>query len=151
MRRKDREKDSSFAYEVLRDSEYATLATTNADGTPYCIPISTVLIDNAVYFHCATEGQKLTNIDANNSICISCVRHTKLVPDDFTTEYESTVAIGKCYIVSDDEEKIMALRCLCEKYAMSNMEHFEESVAGSLNKTCVCKIEIESITGKSNI
>ncbi|MDF2839216.1 MAG: putative nitroimidazole resistance protein, partial [Evtepia sp.] len=56
MRRKDREKDSQFALEVLKNCEYATLATVNPDGTPYCIPISPAMMDGALYFHCALEG-----------------------------------------------------------------------------------------------
>jgi hypothetical protein len=54
-------------------------------------------------------------------------------------------------VVSDYDEKLMALRRLCEKYAISNMENFEAEVAGSLNKVCVCKVNIESISGKSNM
>ena len=122
MRRKDREKDAIFAMEVMRDCEYATLATANTDGTPYCIPISPVILNNVIYFHCAMEGKKLTNINANDSVCISAVRHTKLLPELFSTEYESAVATGKCKVVSDDEEKIMALKLLCDKYAKDFME-----------------------------
>ncbi|MCL2426557.1 MAG: pyridoxamine 5'-phosphate oxidase family protein [Oscillospiraceae bacterium] len=151
MRRKDRERDASFAFEVLRDCEYAMLATVNLDGTPYCIPISPVLVDNTVYFHCATEGQKLTNINKNNGICISCVRHTRLIPEKFSTEYESAVISGKCAVISDEEEKIMVLRKLCEKYAKSNMKNFDNEMTSTLHMTCVCRIEIEQITGKASM
>jgi nitroimidazol reductase NimA-like FMN-containing flavoprotein (pyridoxamine 5'-phosphate oxidase superfamily) len=159
MRRKDREKDAAYALELLRDCEYATLATINTDGTPYCIPISPVLIGNSVYFHCATEGKKLDNISKNNAVCISCARNVNPIPENFTTEYESAVAFGKCEIVSDESdeakaEKIMALRAICEKYAKSNMDNFDsfnEKIAASLHRTCVCKILIEHITGKANI
>ena len=153
MIRKDREKDTAFALEVIRDCEYATLATVNTDGTPYCIPISPVLIDSAIYFHCAQEGQKLDNIRQNNTVCVTCVRRVKLIPEKFTAKYESAVVFGKCEIVSDanGREKIMALRVICEKYAKSNMNNFEAKTAGSLSKTCVCKITIEQITGKANI
>ncbi len=151
MRRKDREMDNIFALEVLRDCEYATLATVNEDNTPYCIPISLVLIDNCIYFHCASEGKKLDNIKLNQNVCISCVRHTKLIPEKFTTEFESSVAIGKCEIVNDDTEKILALKLICEKYASSNMAEFDNAIKRSLSKTTVCKIIIECITGKAKI
>jgi nitroimidazol reductase NimA-like FMN-containing flavoprotein (pyridoxamine 5'-phosphate oxidase superfamily) len=150
VRRNDREKDAAFALEVLRDCEYATLATVNLDGTPYCIPISPALIGNAVYFHCAAEGQKLTNINQNNTVCISCVRRIKLIPEKFTTEYESSVAAGKCRIISDKSEKIAALRAICEKYAKTNMKHFDEQITEFLDITCICRIDIEQITGKAN-
>jgi len=151
MRRTDREKDRFFALEVLRDCPYATLATTNPDGTPYCVPISPVLLGNTVYFHCATEGQKLTNIVQNPSVCVSCVGHTKLRPEKFTTEYESALLTGDCQIVSDETEKAMALRVIAEKYAKSNLEHVETKIAESLHRTCVCKIEVKQVSGKGNI
>ena len=151
MRRKDRERDVIFALEVLRDCEYATLATINPDGTPYGIPISPVLKDNTIYFHCALEGKKLINIAANDAVCISGVRHTKLVPEKFTTEFESAVALGHCVMVQDDEEKIMALRLICEKYAAENLGEFENVIKRSLPRTGIGKIEITSITGKAKI
>ena len=150
MRRKDREMDAAFALEVLRDCEYATLATTNPDGTPYCIPLSPVTVGNAIYFHCANEGQKLENIKFSDSVCISGVRSTRLVPETFSTEYESAVATGSCSIVTDDEEKIIALMKICEKYAKSNMKHAEAEIAKALHRTCICRIDIRHITGKAN-
>jgi hypothetical protein len=151
MRRKDREKDVAFALDVLRDCDYATLATINTDGTPYCIPISPVLVDNTIYFHCAPEGQKLVNISKNNSVCISCVRHTMLVPEKFSLEYESAVATGTCAIVSDEEEKIMAIKKVGEKYAKSAIEHADTKIAKSLQDICVCKVDIIEITGKASV
>ena len=151
MRRKDRERDAAFAMEVLRDCDYATLATVNADGTPYCISISIVLIENIIYFHCAVEGQKLLNISKNNSVCISCVRYTRLVPEKFTLEYESAVVTGACSIVSDYDEKIKALTKIGEKYAKSEVAHVSEKIAKSLQKTCVCKVNIIKITGKASV
>ena len=151
MRRTDRERDAAFALEVLRDCEYATFATVNPDGTPYCIPVSPVVIDNSIYFHCATEGQKLDNIKKNSSVCLSGVHYTNLLPEKFTTEYESAVVFGKCEIVLDETEKIEALRAIGEKYAKSNMDYFDAQIAKYLNVTNICKIIIEKITSKANM
>ena len=149
MRRKDREQSAEFALGVLRDCEYAALATANHDGTPYCVPISPVLIDGAIYFHCALEGKKLDNILSNPSVCITAVRHTKLLPEKFTTEFESAVAKGICKTVDSDEEKISALRGICEKYAADNIKNADRMISASLTRTCVCKITITEITGKA--
>ena len=151
MRRKDREQDANFALEVLRDCEFATLATVNADGTPYCVPISPVLFNNELYFHCALEGKKLTNINGMNKVCVSAVRHTKLVPEKFTTEFESAVLTGICQEIIDDKEKIEALRVLCEKYAPSNMGKFDNAIERSLKRTGIYKVSTEQITGKAKI
>ena len=150
MRRKDKEKDATFALEVLRDCVYVTFATVNADGTPYCVPVSCVVIDGKIYFHCAEEGQKTDNVKQNNNVCITGVRYTNIVPEKYTIEYESAVATGECDIVSDEAEKITALRAICEKYAKSNMGNFDAGIAKSLHETCVCRVSIEKITGKAN-
>ena len=149
MRRQDRQKDNQFALAVLKKCEYATLATQNADGTPYCIPISPVVADGAVYFHCAMEGLKLDNILARPKVCLSCVGETRLIPEHFTTAYESAVVFGTARIISDDSQKIAALRAICEKYAPSSMHQFEKVVSQSLRHTCICQITIDEITGKA--
>jgi nitroimidazol reductase NimA-like FMN-containing flavoprotein (pyridoxamine 5'-phosphate oxidase superfamily) len=38
MRRKDREMDDDFAKQVIDKAAFATLATVNEDGSPYCAP-----------------------------------------------------------------------------------------------------------------
>lgn len=149
MRRKDREKDRSFALEVIKNCEYATLATINLDGTPYCIPISPVLVGEVIYFHCALKGKKLENINNKNQVCLSCVGRTRLVPEEFTTEYESAVVIGKAVMVDNEEEKIMALKMICQKYTTNSSEAIQKEIEKSLHRTAICKITIDQITGKS--
>ncbi len=151
MRRKDREMDENFGLEVLRDCEYGVLSTVNKDGTPYCIPVSPVVLGRVIYFHCAPEGKKLDNIALNNKVCIAGVKNTKLLPQEYSTQYESGVATGVCTTVTDESEKIEALRLICEKYAKSNMEAFEATVARSLKRTTVCKIILQEITGKAKL
>ncbi len=151
MRRKDRQIDEEAAKKLLCECEYATIATTDEDNSPYCIPISPVLLDDIIYFHCANEGKKLTNILNKPNICISCVKDVKLVPEKFTTQYQSAVAFGECFIVEQDTEKETALKSICEKYAYSNMGAFKDYLKRYINATTVCKIHIKKITGKSNI
>ena len=60
MRRKEKERDAAFAWQVLRCAPYAVIAMTAEDGTPYCVPVNQVADEagNAVYFHCAGAGRK---------------------------------------------------------------------------------------------
>lgn len=150
VRRKDREVDSEAAYELLKNAEYAVLATINKDNeSPYCIPFSPVVEGDYIYFHCALEGQKVDNISNNPNVCVTCIGGTNLVPEEFTTEYESAVVYGVAEVVEEDEEKIFALKKVCEKFAPSNMENFEKAINASLKRTKVYKIKIEKITGKA--
>lgn len=149
MRRKDRQKDEQFARDLLGRCEYAVLSTVNEDGTPYGVPVSPVLEGNTVYFHCALRGQKIDNMGKNSAVCLSCVGDTRLVPEEFSTEYQSAVAVGTAAMVEDREEKIHALRLICEKYAASNLEAFDSEVNRSLKRTGICKVTLTEITGKA--
>lgn len=148
MRRKSRERGEEFALAVLKHCPYATFATVNEDGSPYCVPVSPVYCEGAVYFHCAPEGHKLDNIRNHPQVCLCCAVGVVDVPEHFTTKYQSCVIFGRAELVEKEEEKIMALRKLCEKHAASNLGQFETEVNKSLPRTAVCKITIERITGK---
>jgi nitroimidazol reductase NimA-like FMN-containing flavoprotein (pyridoxamine 5'-phosphate oxidase superfamily) len=150
MRRADRERGAEFALEILEKSEYATLSTVSADGEPYGVPVHIVLLNGALYFHCALEGQKLENIAANPNVCVSTVGELRLVPENFTTRYESAVAFGKCALVTDAEEKRAALVAICEKFTPVGAEKIASVVERTLEKTGICRVTIERVTGKQN-
>ena len=40
----------------------------------------------------------------------------------------------------DDEEKIMALRLLCERFLPKYMDHFDDAIARSLSRTTIVRI-----------
>lgn len=148
MRRKDRETSREFAYSVADKCEYAVLSMTLTDGMPYCIPLTIVRDGEFIYFHCAMEGQKIDALRQNPNICMACVGDTHRMEDKFTTAYESAVLFGKAEEVTEDEEKICALRLLCERHTPTNMAAFDEAIQRSLFRTAVWRIRIQTITGK---
>lgn len=148
MRRKERQATTQQAFEWLKDCEYAVLCMTGADGRPYGVPISPVLTGSTVYFHCAPAGKKLECIEYEPNVCIVCAEGVVPIPEQFSTAYKSTIAFGTASAVEEETEKIEALQLLCEKYAASNMEHFDREIARSLHLTKIVKIEIEELTGK---
>ena len=50
--------------------------------------------------------------------------------------------------VTDDDEKITALRGICQRHTPSNMPDFDNAIERSLSRTGVWKVHIDSITGK---
>ena len=148
MRRKDRKLDEQVAVSLLEHCEYAVLSTIGEDGNPYGIPISPVLEGKNLYFHCALEGTKLQNIRNHPAVCITCVGETRLVPEKFTTEYQSAIAFGTASMVEDEEEKVRILYLLCQKYAASNLDAFDREVKISLHRTGICKIAITEWSAK---
>jgi nitroimidazol reductase NimA-like FMN-containing flavoprotein (pyridoxamine 5'-phosphate oxidase superfamily) len=137
-----------FAKAVIDKCRFAVLATVNSDGTPYCVPLSLVRDGEWLYFHCAREGHKIDNLRRQNRVCVSCVGDTDLPPDQFTAAYESATVFGTAEEVTEREERIRALRLICERYTPANMTAFDEEIRKALDATAVWKIHIDEISGK---
>lgn len=147
MRRKDRELSKEEAYELLNRCEYGVLSTMNPDGYPYGVPLDYVYEDNAIYFHCASEGHKLENIYSNLNVSFCVVNDVQLLPSDFSTKYKSVIVFGKAKEVKE-EEKRKGLVLLLEKYSKDYMMEGGKYIQAMWDKTKVIKIDIEHISAK---
>lgn len=160
MRRKDREMNKEFAYSIIDKADFGSLATINEDDTPYSVPISFVRKENIIYIHSAIKGTKINNINKNPEVSMSFVGAINIPfpdkgasvgkkPSDlFTTEFESAVIFGTASMVDNNNEKILALKLLGEKYTPDNMGFFNDALKDSIEITNVIRIEIRKITGK---
>lgn len=147
MRKSQRKRDAAWACEVFDKAPYVTVSMVRPDGTAYGLPLSVVRDgDDTFYFHCADEGEKIDCILANPVVSLSAVsRCTPKYEEDknnFTEYFHSAVGIGEASIVSTDEEKIHALRLLCERYLQKYMDHFDDAITRSLARTTVVKITL---------
>lgn len=146
MRRKDRERDREFALEVIDRCEYGVVAVQGEE--PYCLPLSLVRVGEELYFHCAMEGKKLDRMRSNPSVCICFVGDNHAAKDAFTTYYQSAMVMGTVSEVTEEAEKVSALRALCERMTPENMKNFDSAIAASLHRTGVWRIHIDQVTGK---
>ena len=147
MRRSDRKMDDLEALNLLSICEYGILSTVNDDNQPYGVPLSYSLKENLIYFHSATEGSKLDNIIYNNKVCFTVVGKTRVLPGEFSTEYESVVVFGQASII-EGEEKLLALMEIIKKYSPGFTMEGKEYMDRDAMKTKVVKIQIEGFTGK---
>lgn len=155
MRKANRRKGAQWALEVFDKAPYITVSMTRSDGTPYGLPLNVVRKDETTfYFHCAPEGEKIDCLKHHPIVSLSAVsRCTPRYEEDknnFTEYYNSAVAIGKAEFVTDNSEKTEALGLLCERFLPKYMEHFNEAIARSLDRTTVVRITLtEPPVGKS--
>lgn len=144
--------DQSRIEELLQISEYGFLSLgTTSNGYGYGIPISYAYEKdtNSLYFHCATEGQKLDIIKGNDKVSFCVVGNTYPIAEQFTTLYESVIAFGKADIHLTDEEKRKALRLLVNKYSPDHEILGENYIDKSWHRTFTFKITIEHLTAKA--
>lgn len=154
MRKASREMSAEWAQDVLDRAPYITVSMTDEDGAPYALPLSLARKDEMTfYFHCAMEGKKLNILRKNPRVCLSAVTRCKPVigPKDgsFTLEFRSAMAFGKAEMVEERDEKVEAMRLICERFLPQHMEAFEAAIARSLDHTAVVRIRLsEPPTGK---
>lgn len=148
MRRKDREQTRDFGLNLIDRCEYGVMAMVDGEGGPYAVPLNLVRDGDRLYFHCALSGKKTDALRKNPAVCVSFAGGVKPVPGKFTTLYQSATVFGRAAEVCGREEKIYALRLLCEKLAASNMENFDSAIERSLDRTAVWRVDIEDITAK---
>ena len=146
--------DEDWALEVFDKAPYVTVSMIRPDGIPYGLPLSVVRKDNRTfYFHCAAEGEKIDCIRNNPVVSLSavsrCTPRYEEEKQNFTEYYHSAIALGYAETVTDDNEKIEALRLICERFLPKFMDHFEAAIARSLSRTTVIRIILtEPAVGK---
>ena len=149
IRRKDRKLDDAAAMALLKRGEYGILSTSDKYNRPYGIPVNYVVMEDAIFFHCATEGQKLENITANRGVSFCVVGQTELIPEKFSTRYESVVVSGNAEIIDDGDLKKTALSELVAKYAPDNIAAGQAYIDKLMDKTAVVRVSIDHLAGKA--
>lgn len=148
MRRSDRQMSEASALSLLTKGEYGVLCFNEIEGFPYGVPISYAYKNGKIYMHSATEGKKLDAAKNSETASLVVVGQTKVLPEKFSTAFESVVAFGRVRLVTEGPEKHEALMALVEKYSPGFEMPGEKYALGSGHKTTVIVIDVSHVTGK---
>ncbi|CDI05868.1 pyridoxamine 5'-phosphate oxidase family protein [Candidatus Nitrosotenuis uzonensis] len=111
--------------EFLNKEHIGRIASMDRDGFPQIIPMNFVFVNDAIYMHSHTRGEKIENIKRDPKVGFEIDRELEFLPSYFSsptdasqadTLYISVVIKGYGTIVSKNDEKSMALNALMEKY-----------------------------------
>jgi nitroimidazol reductase NimA-like FMN-containing flavoprotein (pyridoxamine 5'-phosphate oxidase superfamily) len=151
MRRKDKEiKSRSAINAVLKDALVLALALSDR-GRPYVVPMNFGYDGKCLYLHSAPRGRKIGILKKNPNVCFEAFVQARLVKArdacSWGMRYQSVIGFGKASFIKNAEEKKKALNIIMKKY--SGRENHEFSPA-SLEKVCLIKVRIISLTGKKS-
>ena len=148
MRKAERKLSFEEAQRILYEGEYGILSLQGEDGYAYGVPLSYVYKDDKIYFHCASEGKKLDCLAQNDRVSFCVVGKTEVLPEKFSTKYESAIVFG-CASRVTGAEKDEALSALVEKYSPDFIAPGRDYIAKAKERTVVVRIEVEKISGKA--
>lgn len=150
MRRKNQQLSNEEAAEILMSGETGVLGVNGDDGYPYTVPLNYVFCDNKLYFHCAKSGHKLDSIRNDSRVSFCVIAKDRVIPEKFSTSFQSVIVFGKAGILQDGEEKRRALEFLVQKYSPGYEKEGSEEIKMAWNAVEVVKIDIEYASGKSS-
>ncbi|MBR1630935.1 MAG: pyridoxamine 5'-phosphate oxidase family protein [Paludibacteraceae bacterium] len=149
VRRQDRLLNQQQSMTLLRSAEYGVLSMVDGAGQPYAVPVNYVWDGaDAVYIHCAPEGEKLRAIAAHPEVMLCVVGATHLMPERFTTEYQSILLRGVARVGLSEVERRHALDLLLEKLAPHHKPMGQKYVDGSFHRVEIIRIDLLSCSGK---
>ena len=146
--------------QFLHEEHVGRISSIDENGYPQIIPMNFVFLDNAIYMHSYTRGEKLDNIRRNNKVGFEVDRELEFLPSYFEdpknasladTLYISIVIKGSAHIVTDRDEKTLALNGLMEKYQPEGMYDPIKSTMRVLDGVTVIKVVPEILHGKYKI
>lgn len=149
MRRQDRVLPEAEAERILKDGVHGVLSLNGRNGYPHAVPMNYAFEAGVIWMHAATSGTKLDALreDARASFCV--VGPAKVVPDEFTTRYESAIVYGDVAEVSGDDIR-HGLTLLADKYAPGLASEARVYMERYLPATTVLRLDIRQLSGKSN-
>ena len=146
--------------EFLSSQQTGRISSIDENGYPQIIPMNFVFINDVVYMHSHIKGEKLENIKRNQKVGFEVDKSLEFLPSYFSdptdasladTLYISVIIKGNASIISDKEEKTIALNGLMKKYQPEGGYEPIKPDMDVLKGVEVIKIVPESLTGKYKI
>ena len=146
--------------EFLSSQQTGRVSSIDENGYPQIIPMNFVFINEVIYMHSHIRGGKLDNIRRNQKVGFEVDKSLEFLPSYFSdptdasladTLYISVVMKGNGSIISDKEEKTIALNGLLKKYQPEGGYEPIKPDMDVLKEVEVIKIVPESLKGKYKI
>jgi nitroimidazol reductase NimA-like FMN-containing flavoprotein (pyridoxamine 5'-phosphate oxidase superfamily) len=151
IRRKEKEiTDISEIYKIIKNGKFTSISMSK-ENEPYIITLSYGYDqpNSALYFHCATEGQKIDFIKSNPYVCGTIIEDNGY-EDECGQAFRSIVFRGKMNVIRDIAEKKHAFDILID-HLENNPNETKKKLLPSEDeyiKPAILRLDITEITCK---
>lgn len=143
--------DKSEIESVINQCDICFVGLTEADGTPYVIPMNFGYANEEIYLHSGPEGKHIKLLGLSNRVCVTFCSDRKLVyqhPDvacSYSMTSKSVLCKGAVTFIEDLSEKEVAMNFLMKKYSD---RPFKYSKPALLNVK-VWRVKVDEMTSKA--
>ena len=146
--------------QFLNQQSTGRICSIDKDGYPQIIPMNFVYVNDAIYMHSHTKGEKLENIARNKKVGFEVDQYLEFLPSYFTdpidasqadTLYISVVIKGQGIIVSDRNEKTLALNALMKKYQPEGRYESIRPEMEVVDEVAIIKVVPTTMRGKYKV
>lgn len=138
IRRRDRQLSEPAAMQLLTEATYGIPLHYVWDGA------------ETLYLHCATEGHKLDCLAAEPRAVFIITGNCRILPESFSSAYESLLLRGRVDTVTTETDKNAALQGFLNKYTPEAGERGAHFLLHASHRTTVLRFRILSVSGKEN-
>lgn len=143
--------DKTEIESIINQCDICFIGLTEADGTPYVIPMNFGYANDQIYLHSAPEGKHIHLLELSNRICVTFCPERKLVfqhPDvacSYSMLSKSVVCKGEVTFIEDLHEKAEALNSMMKKFSDRTFKYSTPALAN----VQVWRIKVDEITAKA--
>ena len=157
VRRRDRQKtDPAFLLDLLKNCPACTIAV-EKNGFPF-IHVAFFVFDEAndeIIFHFSKHGYAGEEINNGKKAAISLYKYGKLYTAekavDFGCEYQSVILYGDISVLTDESERMEAMKKFFAKFFNQVTEKYEAFTPLQAKPIHVAKMKIEAWFGKEHL
>ncbi len=155
MRRAERLMSDAECLALLRACFAARVAVIDHDGSPYCVPLLYVLLDDTVYVHTsAARGHFRRSLERSPRACIEVDQYGSVFDYgrfqcDSSLEYCSVMLFGTLDVVEDAATRQRFCDALLAKYRTSGPDR-PKSFYPRLDLITIYALHADRVTGKRN-
>lgn len=149
IRRKEKERDMTAAYALLKTERRGVLAVNGDDGYPYAVPVNFLFDEkeNKIYIHGSRFGHKNEAIKKCDKVCFTVYGNEQIKKEAWAPFLTSVVIFGRCRLPEQSDKTVKVLKELASKYYPDeNSVNEEMTKAGT--RVQMYEITIEHITAK---
>jgi nitroimidazol reductase NimA-like FMN-containing flavoprotein (pyridoxamine 5'-phosphate oxidase superfamily) len=116
------------------------------EGTPFVIPTGYVRVGDRLYLHGSAASQMLRTLAAGAPVCVTVTLLDGLVlarsAFHHSMNYRSVVVLGRAFLVTDETEKVAALRAFVEHVVPGRWAEVRPPSARELAATAVVALPL---------